>query len=104
MTFRRGGGKIPYKILIFVGEIDIIGIRGSVMKKVIEVEDMCCAKCAERAEKKLRLLDGVTGAKANFKKGIILVESSLSDEALVACVTDAGFTVKGVRERKGLFG
>ena len=74
------------------------------MKKVIEVEDMCCKKCAERAEKKLLLLDGVSGAKANFKKGVIFVESDLPDEALSACVADAGFKVKEVRPRKGIFG
>ena len=74
------------------------------MKKVIEVEGMCCKRCAERAEKKLLLRDGVKGAKANFKKGIIFVESELDDEALNACVTDAGFTVKEIRIRKGIFG
>lgn len=74
------------------------------MKKVIEVEGMCCKRCAERAERKLRLLDGVTGAKANFKKGIVFVESDLPDEALVSCVEEAGFPVKQVRLRKGIFG
>ena len=74
------------------------------MKKVIEVEGMCCKRCAERAEKKLLLLDGVKGAKANFKKGIIFVESELDDEALKTCVTDAGFEVKEIRIRKGIFG
>ncbi|MGN0822624.1 MAG: heavy-metal-associated domain-containing protein [Candidatus Gallimonas sp.] len=74
------------------------------MKKVISVEDLCCAKCAERVEKKLRLLDGVKAAKANFKKGIVFVESDLSDEALGACVSEAGFTVKEIRIRKGIFG
>ena len=74
------------------------------MKKVIEVENMCCKKCAERAEKKLLLLDGVTGAKANFKKGVIFVESELSDEVLSECVAAAGFGVKEIRLRKGLFG
>ena len=74
------------------------------MKRVIEVEGMCCERCAERAEKKLRLLDGVSGAKANFKKGVIYVETELPDEALSACVTEACFTVKCIRERKGLFG
>ena len=74
------------------------------MKRVIEVENMCCKKCAERAEKKLLLLEGVTGAKANFKKGLIFVETTLSDEALAACVIDAGFGVKEIRARKGLFG
>lgn len=74
------------------------------MKKVIEVEGMCCVKCAERAERKLRLLDGVTGAKANYKKGIIFVETTLPDSALSACVQEAGFAVKCIRERRGLFG
>lgn len=74
------------------------------MKRVIEVDGMCCKRCAERAEKKLLLLDGVTGAKANFKKGIIFVETVLSDDALSDCVTEAGFTVKEIHERKGIFG
>ena len=74
------------------------------MKKVIEVENMCCKKCAERAEKKLLLLDGVSGAKANFKKGVIFVDSTLPDEELSACVTEAGFGVKEIRPRKGIFG
>ncbi|MDE7295932.1 MAG: heavy-metal-associated domain-containing protein [Clostridia bacterium] len=74
------------------------------MKRVIEVEGMCCKRCAERAEKKLLLLDGVSGAKANFKKGVIFVETSLPDEALSACVIEAGFSVKEIRARKGLFG
>jgi len=74
------------------------------MKRVIEVDGMCCKRCAERAEKKLLLLDGVTGAKADFKKGVIFVETTLEDEALAACVTAAGFTVTKVRARKGLFG
>ena len=73
------------------------------MKKVIEVEGMCCKRCAERIEKKLLLL-GVSGAKANFKKGIVFVESDLSDDALSACVTEAGFSVKEIRARKGIFG
>lgn len=74
------------------------------MKRVIEVEGMCCKRCAERAEKKLLLLAGVSGAKANFKKGFIFVESEIGDEALAACVTEAGFSVKEIRARKGIFG
>ena len=73
------------------------------MKRVIETEGMCCKKCAERAEKKLLLSDGVTGARANYKKGTILVETFLSDKELSAIVEEAGFTVIRVRERKGVF-
>ncbi len=74
------------------------------MKKVIEVEDLCCKRCAERAEKKLLLLDGVTGAKANYKRNTVFVESVLSDGELAACLEDAGFVVRAVRPRKGIFG
>lgn len=74
------------------------------MKKIIETEGMCCKKCAERAEKKLLLADGVSGARANYKRGFILVEASLSDEELASIVTEAGFAVVKVRARKGIFG
>lgn len=74
------------------------------MKRVIEVEEMCCKKCAERVEKKLRLLGGVSGARANYKKKIVLVDSTLSDEELTSCIEDAGFPVRSIRPRKGIFG
>lgn len=74
------------------------------MKKIIEVDGMCCKRCGERVEKKLLLLDGVTGAKAKYKKGVIFVESTLPDEALTESVAAAGFTVKEIRPRKGIFG
>lgn len=73
------------------------------MKKVIVVDGMCCKRCAECVEKKL-LLVGVDGAKANFKKGVIFVETQFSDEELRSCVEEAGFAVKEIRPRKGIFG
>ena len=73
------------------------------MKRVIETEGMCCKKCAERVEKKLLLSDGVSGARANYKKGTVMVETTLGDEALTEIVTEAGFTVTKVRDRKGIF-
>ncbi len=79
----------------------VVKLQG--MKLVIEVEGMCCKRCAERVEKKLRLLDGVAGAKANFKKGIVFVETSLPFETLSSCIEGAGFAVKEIRERKGIF-
>ncbi len=74
------------------------------MKKVIEIEDLCCKKCAERLENKLLLIDSILSARANFKRGVVFVETNLSDEAIAACVKDAGFEVKAVRPRKGIFG
>ena len=65
---------------------------------------MCCKRCGEKIENKLRLLEGVTAARANVKKGVVLVETELADEALTACVVAAGYGVKTVRARKGIFG
>lgn len=74
------------------------------MKKVIEVEGMCCKRCAARIERSLRLLEGVSAAKASYKRKIVFVESTLSDGELSACVEEAGYQVKCVRLRKGIFG
>ncbi len=74
------------------------------MKKVIEIEDLCCKRCAERAENKLLLLDGVSGAKANYKKNLVFVETDLPDGDLSACLETAGFQVRSVHPRKGIFG
>ena len=74
------------------------------MKKVIEIEDLCCKKCAERVEKKLLLTEGVTSAKAHLKRGMVYVETVLSDMELANCLESYGFVVKEVRLRKGIFG
>ena len=92
---RKCFGKTIYKMNLFC--------YNEGMKRVIEVEGMCCARCAERAEKKLMLLDGVTGAKAKFKKGLIFIECETADDKLKECVENAGFSVKNIRERQGLF-
>ena len=76
----------------------------TVVKKVIEIEDLCCKRCAERAEKKLLLLDGVSGARADLKKNIVFVETELPDSALTECLQLAGFAVAAIRPRKGIFG
>ena len=73
------------------------------MKKIIEVEDLCCKRCAERAEKKLMLLDGVSGARANYKKNVVLVETTLPDSVLSKAMELAGFIVKSIQPRKGIF-
>ena len=74
------------------------------MKKVIELKDLCCRKCAERAEKKLLLLDNVRAAKAKFEHNLVFVETALDDGVLRDCLTAAGFEVIGIRERRGIFG
>ena len=75
------------------------------MKKVIEVNDLCCERCARRLAGTLELSDGVLKAKANFKKNCIFVEvlSDFPDEKLKEIVGGAGFGVLSIAPRKGLF-
>ena len=63
------------------------------MKKVIEVSDLCCERCANRLACTLELCEGVVKAKANYKKNSIFVEvlSTTPDDELKEAVRSAGF-------------
>ena len=76
------------------------------MKKVIKVNDLCCAACAKQMAVRLSLIDGVRAAKANFKKNIIFVDvaESVSDEALRSVFKDTDMQVLSIEKRKGIFG
>ena len=75
------------------------------MKKVIVVEDLCCARCAKRVANQLELVDGVLKAKANDKRNCIYLEvrEGISDEELKDFVEKSGYTVVSVANRKGIF-
>ena len=50
------------------------------------------------------LEEGILKAKANYKKGLIFVETTLADEELTSLVTEKGYEVVSVALRKGIFG
>lgn len=74
------------------------------MKKVIQIEGMSCNHCKNHVEKALNSLDGVT-AKVNLKKKNALVDltTDVNDDILKKKVTDAGYEVISISEKKGLF-
>ncbi len=76
------------------------------MKKVIYVNDLCCQRCADQMAVKLALVDGVDGAKADYKKNRIFIEvkESVTEEALRAVFEGTGMEVLSVERRKGIFG
>ena len=76
------------------------------MKKVIQVKDLCCERCAKQMATKLALLEGVRAAKANYKKNVIFVDvtETVTDETLKAAFEGTGMEVLSVAVRKGLFG
>ena len=76
------------------------------MKKVIKVNDLCCERCAKQVAVRLSLIDGVRGAKANYKKGVIFVDvaENVSDEMLKSVFQDTEIQVLSIEKRKGIFG
>ena len=74
------------------------------MKKIIEIKGMTCEHCQARVEKVLNAIDGAT-AKVELKKNraIINLKKEVSDQTLRDTVTEAGYEVVGITEKKGLF-
>ncbi len=55
---------------------------------------------------KLALIEGVRGAKANYKKGLVFVDvaDGVTDEELKAVFKGTGMEVLSIELRKGIFG
>lgn len=54
------------------------------MKKILRMEDLDCAHCAEKMEKKIAKIDGVTGVSISFmaQKMILECDENRYDEIL----------------------
>ena len=74
------------------------------MKKIIEINGMSCGHCQARVEKALNEIDGVE-AKVELKKNraVVSLKHEVADQILKAAVTEAGYEVISVTEKKGLF-
>jgi len=74
------------------------------MKKIIEIKGMSCEHCQARVEKALNVLEGVD-AKVDLKKNraVVNLSKDITDQVLSDAVTEAGYEVVSVTEKKGLF-
>jgi copper chaperone CopZ len=74
------------------------------MKKIIEIQGMSCGHCQARVEKALNSIDGVE-AKVELKKNraVVNLKKEVGDQTLRDAVTEAGYEVVSVSEKKGLF-
>ena len=62
------------------------------MKKTFTVTGMSCAACAARVEKSVKALEGAGNVNVNLLTGTMTLETdSLSDEAVICAVKDAGY-------------
>ena len=66
------------------------------MKKVITIDGMHCEHCAAKVENALSSLEGVKKVKVKLEKGLAKLDGDVSDEAIKAAVSEAGFTVTGI--------
>lgn len=75
------------------------------MKKIIKIEGMSCGHCQARVEKALNAIAGVD-AKVDLKKkaAVVSFDSDVSDSVFKDAVTEAGYEVVSIEEKKGLFG
>lgn len=74
------------------------------MKKIIEINGMTCGHCQARVEKVLNAIEGVD-AKVDLKKkrAVVTLSTSVEDQTLNDAVTEAGYEVISISEKKGLF-
>lgn len=74
------------------------------MKKIIEINGMTCGHCQARVEKVLNAIEGVD-AKVDLKKNraVVNLSTSVADQTLSNAVTEAGYEVISISEKKGLF-
>lgn len=65
--------------------------------KTIRIEGMMCKHCAARVEKALSAVEGVNvTVDLEGKKAVVECAPSVTDEALRAAVTGAGYTVTDI--------
>lgn len=74
------------------------------MKKIIEINGMSCGHCQARVEQVLNAIEGVE-AKVDLKKkrAVVNLTKNVEDQTLKNVVTEAGYEVVSITEKKGLF-
>lgn len=71
------------------------------MKKIVNIEGMCCEHCAKRVEDKLSTAKNVVSVDVKLKKKIAVIRSreEVDDEEITALVTDAGYKVLSIESK-----
>ena len=72
----------------------------------MQIDDLCCQRCADHMATKVALVNGVRAAKGNYKKHCIFidVENGVADETLKAPFEGTDMQVLSIEKRKGIFG
>ncbi|NMB00305.1 MAG: heavy metal transporter [Firmicutes bacterium] len=75
------------------------------MKKIVKVNGMSCEHCQKRVQTALDKLPGIK-AEVNHKKGqaLLTVEGEWNEGAVTNAISEAGYEVVSISDKKGLFG
>lgn len=75
------------------------------MKKVVKIKGMTCGHCQKKVETALNKLPGLN-VEINLKKeeALITVEGEWNEAVVRSSVSEAGYEVVSVTDKKGLFG
>ena len=68
------------------------------MKKIVNIEGMCCERCAHRTENALSAVTNVVSADVKLKKNSAVIRSreEVSDAEIKKVVEDLGFRVTSI--------
>ena len=71
----------------------------------LAVDGLACPFCAYGVEKRLSAIDGVESVETDIKSGQVVVTlaegKTLSEEVARQAVTDAGFTLRSLKQTRG---
>ena len=68
------------------------------MEKTLKIDGMMCQRCVAHVKKALESVEGVAQVDVNLKKktAIVVLSADVSNDALTAVITDAGYEVKKI--------
>lgn len=75
------------------------------MKKTIDIKGMTCEHCQAHVQKALDAIPGVQ-AKVNLKKNqaVVTLTEEVSDDVFEHAISEAGYEVTAIKEKKGILG
>ena len=71
--------------------------------KIIKVEGMNCSRCQARIEEAVKKVEGVKSVKTDLKNKEVKVKGEVTSEVLQTVITETGYKVVSIAEKKGLF-
>lgn len=96
-ALRLRGFKFKYKADIMVRDNNkICKIKEDKPMKKVSIEGMMCMHCVSHVEKALTALEGVDGVKVSLEDKCAEISGNVSNDAIKAAVTEAGYTVTSI--------